>query len=609
MLLRHMRISGKLAIALGSVLVIMLAVCGGVLYEQQVSIGISNSNATATRVMVNVERALGNLNDQNASVRGLILYRQPSYADLYRAAGKRVDTALSEARSAAEADPEILASVDKTIDVFRKWQSEFGKKIIDLAASDEHRDEATGLAATEAAASAFERVKAYTARTVGKASTRAAETQASQVAAYTIVRTTLMAGIVMLALVLGSAWFWLRRTIGTPIVTMTQAMRALAAGDNDVVVPAAGRRDEVGHMAAALQAFKDAAVARRSAESEAAASRDAAMREQARTVALEAAMAKEQGHVVASLADALERLSQGDLAFELERELAPAYEKLRRDFNAAAGGLKETMTLVATSADAIRSGTGEISAAAEDLSRRTEQQAATLEQTAAALEEITVTVGKTAAGAQHAREVVATTKADAEASEAVVRETVSAMAEIERSSRHIGQIIGLIDEIAFQTNLLALNAGVEAARAGDAGRGFAVVASEVRALAQRSAEAAREIKQLVSASDGHVGRGVSLVGQTGEVLAGMLTKIADINAVVRDIAASAQEQAGALREVSTAVSQMDQVTQQNAAMVEETTAASRSLASETSTLAELIERFELGAAGHRNGRRSSRLAA
>ncbi|MDE1906832.1 MAG: methyl-accepting chemotaxis protein, partial [Rhodospirillales bacterium] len=241
-----------------------------------------------------------------------------------------------------------------------------------------------------------------------------------------------------------------------------------------------------------------------------------------------------------------------------------------------------------------RSGTGEIAAAADDLSRRTEQQAASLEETAAALDEITATVRRTAEGASHAHEVVTSAQTDAERSGVVVRDAVAAMSGIETSSQQISNIIGVIDEIAFQTNLLALNAGVEAARAGDAGRGFAVVASEVRALAQRSADAAKEIKSLISASTRQVISGVDLVGQTGTALARIVSQIGEISGVVRQIAASAQEQATGLHEVNAAVNQMDQVTQQNAAMVEQSTAACHSLAQETEKLATLTARFQIG---------------
>ena len=298
--------------------------------------------------------------------------------------------------------------------------------------------------------------------------------------------------------------------------------------------------------------------------------------------------------VVEALAGGLSRLSRSDLTVRLEESFDAEYEALRTDFNAATEGLQDAMKVVTTASGVIRSGSDEITHAADDLSRRTEQQAASLEETAAALDQITATVRKTAEGAIHARDVVVMARADTAKSGVVVREAVSAMSGIQQGSNQIGQIIGVIDEIAFQTNLLALNAGVEAARAGDAGRGFAVVAAEVRALAQRSAAAAKEIKTLISASRQQVSAGVDLVGEAGRTLERIAAQVADITTIVGEIAASAQEQASALNQVNTAVNQMDQVTQQNAAMVEETTAASHALAGETEELSRLMARFVVG---------------
>lgn len=298
--------------------------------------------------------------------------------------------------------------------------------------------------------------------------------------------------------------------------------------------------------------------------------------------------------VVESLGAALSELAAGDLETGLYIDVAPEFAKLKADFNSAATTLKSTISLVKKGAASIKLGTGEISQASDDLSRRTENQAASLEETAAAVKEITDTVNKTARGATHARETVSVAKADAEKSGEVVRRAIEAMNGIESSSKQISQIIGVIDEIAFQTNLLALNAGVEAARAGDAGRGFAVVASEVRALAQRSAEAAKEIKGLISASTGQVSQGVQLVGETGLALTRIVTQVAEINSIVSEIAASANEQAHGLEQVNTAVNEMDQVTQQNAAMVEEATAATQTLAQQTEELATLVSRFKTG---------------
>jgi methyl-accepting chemotaxis protein len=378
-------------------------------------------------------------------------------------------------------------------------------------------------------------------------------------------------------------------------MNMTGYMRKLMAGDNTIEVPCATRKDEFGQMGIAILAFRDAAIDKIRIEAEAVANRSQAEADRAANEAEKAQTAEEDATALGALAQGLSAIADGDLTHRMTVEVAPRAERLKTDFNAAVAQLQDAMAVVVNNVAAIRSGSGEISQAADDLSRRTEQQAASLEETAAALDEITATVNRTAAGARQASDTVQAAKGDAETSGAVVRDAVSAMGAIEKSAQEISQIIGVIDEIAFQTNLLALNAGVEAARAGDAGRGFAVVASEVRALAQRSAEAAKEIKVLISASTTQVNTGVSLVGQTGEALQRIVGRVAEIDGLVSEIAASAQEQATGLQQVNTAVNQMDQVTQQNAAMVEQSTAASHSLSQEAESLAGSVARFQIGA--------------
>jgi methyl-accepting chemotaxis protein len=324
-----------------------------------------------------------------------------------------------------------------------------------------------------------------------------------------------MLGVAVVALLLiGGIALQVIRSTALPLRKLSRTMEQLAPGDHPAAIPEAALGGEIGVMGKAVVVFKDAAIAKTKLEEEAQAAAAAAEVERARVEAIRTEEAAQQATVVDGLANGLVRLSDGDLTFRLEQEFAADYEKLRRDYNAAMAQLQATMTTIAANTAGIRSGTGEIAQASDDLSRRTEQQAASLEQTAAALDEITATVRKTAEGAKQAREVVSRTKMDAEHSGEVMRQAVTAMASIETSSQQISLIVGVIDEIAFQTNLLALNAGVEAARAGDAGRGFAVVASEVRALAQRSAEAAKEIKALISASTQQVGSGVKLVGES-----------------------------------------------------------------------------------------------
>ncbi|MBB5747359.1 globin-coupled sensor protein [Brevundimonas variabilis] len=316
--------------------------------------------------------------------------------------------------------------------------------------------------------------------------------------------------------------------------------------------------------------------------------------------------AEQQNVLLTALADGLKRLASGDLTSRLEVEVDGRFQGVKDDFNTTIATLAETIASISGSANAVLTGSEEIAAASDDMSKRSEQQAASLEETAAALEEITVTVNRTADGSRQAAEAVASAKADAQASGQVVERAIAAMGEIEKSSAEITQIIGVIDEIAFQTNLLALNAGVEAARAGDAGRGFAVVAQEVRALAQRSAEAAKEIKGLISTSSKQVSHGVSLVGETGDSLGRIVQQVAAIDGLVSEISSSAQEQASSLGQVNSAVNQMDQMVQQNAAMVEESTAAAFALKTEATELQGLVSSFRIDAdartARHASGR-------
>jgi methyl-accepting chemotaxis protein len=391
--------------------------------------------------------------------------------------------------------------------------------------------------------------------------------------------------------------FMVRKTMVRPLLGMTAAMQKLAGGDLEATIPSAKRKDEIGAMAGALLSFKEGMIERQRLQSEAEVVHERNEQALRRTEEAFRAAGQEQSSVVSLLAEALHALAAGDLRARIDAEVSSDYQRLKDDYNAAIDKLDQAMQTIATTSRSIRSGTLEISAASDDLAKRTEQQAASLEETAAALDEITATVKTAADGAIHAHQVVAAADEDAKKSAVVVRQAVAAMDGIAKSSQQIGQIIGVIDEIAFQTNLLALNAGVEAARAGEAGRGFAVVASEVRALAQRSAGAAKEIKALISDSTTHVDHGIKLVAETGKSLERIAAQVNEITGVVSQIAAGAKEQATGLEHVNTAVNQMDQVTQQNAAMVEESTAASHALSQETSKLSELIGQFQLDDSG------------
>ncbi|MBU6266007.1 MAG: methyl-accepting chemotaxis protein [Sphingomonadales bacterium] len=359
--------------------------------------------------------------------------------------------------------------------------------------------------------------------------------------------------------------------ICTPYVSMVESLETLAAGDTSRAIPYTEYNDCVGRLARCMATFR------------------------ANKIESDEARA-DQHKVVEALTSALRALSENQLDCRIEQPLPGPYEPLRANFNAAVTSLSGAISSVRSSADAVLNGSNEIRAASDDLSRRNEQQAASLEETAAAMSRVTEGVKETAKHAGDVKRSIADAHKEASEGGVVVSRAVEAMAGIERSAQEINQIIGVIDGIAFQTNLLALNAGVEAARAGDAGKGFAVVANEVRALAQRSADAAKDIKSLITTSTEQVTSGVTLVGETGTLLSRIVNKVGEITDLITGIAESAEAQADSLGHVNTAVVEMDRVTQKNAAMVEQATAASRSLAEEARDMNSVVARFRTGPA-------------
>ena len=396
---------------------------------------------------------------------------------------------------------------------------------------------------------------------------RDVEAQASQAASLgSFLLLAGMAGSILLIVAVGIAC---RRLLVKPLIHLIAIMRKMADGDMAVVIPSMSRRDELGQLTETTSRFRD------------------------QLVSAETAKQAQTSMICDSIGHGLAALSRGDLTTRIDADLTGPFAKLKTDFNEAIAVLGGTLTAVSRATVGIGTGSTEISAASDDLARRTEHQAASLEETAAAMDQITTTVQETASGTERADQAVSAARRDAEDGGRIVREAVTAMGGIERASDEISEIISLIDGIAFQTNLLALNAGVEAARAGDAGKGFAVVASEVRALAQRSADAARDVKTKIAASAEQVGIGVTLVGRTGQALERIVSRIAEISGLIATIAASARQQSSGLQQVNIAVREMDSVTQQNAAMVEQSSAAARTLAAEAEELARLIARFQM----------------
>jgi methyl-accepting chemotaxis protein len=405
----------------------------------------------------------------------------------------------------------------------------------------------------------------------------------------------ILVGLIVLGTVLAGLYFSVRLFVQKPLAGLVADVAVLSNGAYTQPVSGQDRSDETGSVAKALEGFRHQLADTKRLEAEADNQRQLTEAERGRSEAERAEANALQRDIVARLGDALAQLSSGNLTFRLSGDFPGEYGKLKTDFNSAIASLEETIQTVNASVGNIGGGTGEISKGAADLSHRTEQQAASLEETAAALDQLTSQVNSSAENARVAAKSVEAASDDASKSGAVVQKAIAAMHGIEHSSREISNIIGVIDDIAFQTNLLALNAGVEAARAGEAGKGFAVVAQEVRELAQRSANAAKEIKTLINTSEVQVREGVDLVGKAGDTLEHIAEQVIEINGLIRQISGSASEQAVGLKEINSAVNQMDQVTQQNAAMVEETTAASMALNEEAQTLKSLVARFRAGA--------------
>ena len=574
----------KLALCLGIILALSLTT-NFIIYTKKNQVReTTNINEHTYKVIMASNKLVEAMINQETGLRGYLLTANRDFLAPYDQGALDFDRAMKEARQLTGDNPGQQLRLTDIGALAKRWRDEVARPNIALMAVPATQAEARVSAAKGLGKALMDRLRVQTGAVIATENRLLAERQASQEAAFVMISRAIFGGMLISLLLAVAILILLVRQIARPMNAVTDGLTALASGNMAVtsIDADAGRRDEVGQLVAALGNLRGRLLAA-----------DEAKNAQARLI-------------VDSVGAALSRLAEGDLLSRLDSDLDGPFAAIKRDFNRAADALQAAMAQVSASTGGIIDGTSDIRQASDDLSQRTEQQAASLEETAAAMAEITTTVRKTAEQAGLARQMVGQAKDEVQHSGRIMEDAVAAMNGIERASTEISDIISVIDGIAFQTNLLALNAGVEAARAGDAGKGFAVVASEVRALAQRSADAAKDVKARISVSAEQVDAGVGLVNETGQALARIVTRITEINHLVNDIAVSAENQSSGLQQVNIAVGQMDMVTQQNAAMVEQATAAVRSLAGEADELSRQMARFSIA---HHGGRTATNIAS
>ncbi len=597
--LNNLKILTKISVTFAVLILLSIAACTVNLRGLRQQDAAVDATEHTYQVLETLDVLTASMINQESGLRGYVITADENFLEPQKAGQASYQQAFSDVKALTADNPVQQQRLVVVAGLASDWTTKFLEPVLQSIRNEATRDDAQKMVATGQGKKIMDSIRAKVRemadeeRGLLKARNAVSDAAAQSTQFSNYLTTTLTIGFSLLAL-----WLVFSMVV-RPIRNINDAMRSLANGDSASQIPHTDRKDEVGQMAAAVEVFRENAIERRRLQEETEANRSLSEQERLERDRQKAREAADVQFAVDNLATGLAKLSDGDVSYRIQQPFAASLDGVRDNFNASAEKLQSALEVVAQNAGGIGAGANEIRAAADDLARRTEQQAASVEETAAALEEITTTVKDSTKRAQEAGQLVSRAKIGAEQSGEVVRQAVVAMERIEKSSSEISNIIGVIDEIAFQTNLLALNAGVEAARAGEAGKGFAVVAQEVRELAQRSAHAAKEIKALITTSNAQVQQGVQLVDDTGKALETIVSEVQEINRHVAAIVEAAQEQSAGLQQINIAVNQMDQDTQKNAAMVEETTAASHSLAREVTSLNDLLGQFKLSNTGSR----------
>jgi methyl-accepting chemotaxis protein len=631
--MRQLTISLRVSAAFALILVILVAVAGLAWRNVQFLEQAQHDTAESFRMLDALAELGQAMSDQETAVRGFALSDDETHLDSLNI-GRDAATRLLARLKQLTADDELQhGRLEQVAGRILDWQRKFADTVVPRLKNETQREAALRTLRSPLSKGQMEEIRLVLEEMRDEERGILNRRNQAQDQAFMQLLQISAIGLGVLLLVIAAAVVMIRRTVVRPVQGMTITMRSLADGDLAVAVTGAEYRDEIGAMAGALQVFKDGMIARRDAEAEIERQREQSeQRRQAREAQEQAAAAEiadlvgavaagdiarrlsvegKEGlylaiaeginrlagaveGMIAELGTVLGAMADGRLDRRISGDYDGAFRQLKDDTNRMAERLSQIVTRLSQAAGQVRSASNEISAGSQDLASRTESQAASIEQTAASMHEVTATVKQNADNAQAANQLAVAARDTAQKGGSVVSEAVTAVTQIEQSAQKISDIVGLIDEIAFQTNLLALNASVEAARAGEAGKGFAVVAQEVRALAQRSANASKDIKALISASNAQVKTGATLVNQTGASLTEIVVAIKKVSDIVAEIAAASREQATGLEQINTAVAGMDEMTQRNAALVEETTAAAQALNGQAGELADAVGFFRQG---------------